>query len=65
VVTGLCCCCCHCGFCHPRRLTNKAKKYVACNPPGVIFEDGKEKHYEPNIYEIEAYNDLLNSIQKL
>jgi hypothetical protein len=44
---------------------NKIKKYVAANPPGVSAEDGIEKQHEPTVYEIEAYNELLSSIQKL
>jgi hypothetical protein len=62
---GLCCCCFRCSFCWPRRLINKAKKYMALNPPGVLVEGGKEKRHEPTVYEIEAYNKLRSSIMNL
>ncbi|PNF35304.1 hypothetical protein B7P43_G04805 [Cryptotermes secundus] len=62
---GLCCCCFRCSFCWPRRLINKAKKYMALNPPGVLIEGGKEKRHEPTIYEIEAYNKLRSAIMNL
>lgn len=62
---GLCCCCFRCGFCWPRRLINKAKKYMALNPPGVLIEGGKEKRHEPTLYEIEAYNKLRSTIMNL
>jgi hypothetical protein len=62
---GLCCCCCRCAFCRPRKLINKAKKYVATNEPGVLVEGGMKKRHEPTVDEIEAYNELLSSIRAL
>jgi hypothetical protein len=62
---GLCCCCFRCSFCWPRKLINKAKKYVALNPPGVLIEGGIEKRHEPTVYEIEAYNKLRSTILSL
>jgi hypothetical protein len=62
---GLCCCCFRCSFCWPRRLINKAKKYMALNPPGVLIENGQEKRHEPTVYEIEAYNKLRSTIMNL
>jgi hypothetical protein len=64
ILAGLCCCCC-CNFCQPRKLINKAKIYIATNPPGVLFEGGKEKHHEPTAEEIQAYMKLLRRAQKL
>lgn len=62
---GLCCCCFRCSFCWPRKLINKAKKYMALNPPGVLIEGGNEKRHEPTVYEIEAYNKLRGAIWNL
>lgn len=62
---GLCCCCFRCSFCWPRRLINKAKKYMVLNPPGVSVEGGREKRHEPTVYEIEAYNKLRSTIMNL
>ena len=63
MLAGLCCCCF--GFCQPRKLVNKAKIYIAINPPGVLVEEGKEKHHEPTAEEIQAYRELVSHIQKL
>lgn len=63
---GICCCCCfRCSCCWPRRLINKAKKYVAINPPGVAYENGKEIRYEPTEYETEAYSELRKAVLSL
>jgi hypothetical protein len=62
-----CCCCCYCcySFCQPIELVNKAKIYTVINPPGVLFEEGTEKHHEPTAEEIQAYRKLLSQIRKL
>jgi hypothetical protein len=65
ILAGLCCCCCCCNFCQPRKLINKAKTYTAINPPGVLVEEGTEKHHEPTAEEIRAYRELLRHTQKL
>jgi hypothetical protein len=65
MLTGWCRCCFRWGFCWPRALLDKAKKYVALNPPGVLVEDGTETKHEPTTYENEAYEDLLNSLKQL
>jgi hypothetical protein len=62
---GICCCCCRCSFCWPRRLMNKAKEYSAINPPGVYFENGVKKRYQPTEYEKQAYSELRKAILSL
>jgi hypothetical protein len=64
ILAGLCCCCC-CNFCQPRKLINRAKTFIAINPPGVLVEGGQEKHHEPTAEEIQAYRKLLRRAQKL
>ncbi|XP_066157897.1 uncharacterized protein [Euwallacea fornicatus] len=62
---GWCCCCCRFKFCNPRSEIDEIKTFCANNPPGVYYDEGTLRRYQPTTYEIHAHRELEKMIEQL
>ncbi|XP_066249388.1 uncharacterized protein [Euwallacea similis] len=59
------CCCCRFKFCNPRIEIDEVKTFCVNNPPGIYYEEGTLRRYQPTIYEIYAHRELEKLIEQL